>query len=211
MPHFTNASEKLSARYKNKAVHGGNHAPSAADWWKNDDTLDRQGVSPSRPNGHGICKGVASTWVIEFLNTVSEATSARRYEQYYTNFLRFQATMVKDYGKHIDSHVARFAEKGLDTGIVEVKQIATVKLTDADVPAHGRWGAYISCWHHDIAIGGLWGTSGKAYINEPNTGLLGYEDLATALGDLDTYLDYRRNRKKKPATEPAKFWIYRAG
>jgi hypothetical protein len=211
MPHFAQAKPTLSARYQDKDKHGGNHAPSVADWFKNDDTLDRQGVSPGRPNGHGICKGIASSWVIAFLNNVADATDPKRYETYYTNFLRFQATMVKDFGGHIDAHADQFKKIGMGAGIKEIKQASIVKLGDSDVPGAGRWGAYISCWHHDIAAGGLWGMGSKLYINEPNTGLLGYDDKTKFLADLDAYLNHRRNRKRKPATEPAGFWIYKAG
>ncbi|WP_292943213.1 hypothetical protein [Novosphingobium sp.] len=210
MAHFANADPQLSCRYKNKATHGGNHAPSVADWFKNDDTLDRQGVSQGKPNGHGICKGTASSWVIAFLNGVRDSYTANTYEEFYTNFLRYQATMVKDFGKHIDSHVAQFKKLGVETNIKEYKSIKVVNLTKSDIP-DGRWGAYISCWHHDIACGGTWGTTGNSYICQPNTGLLGYTNYLTMLSDLGTYLDSRRSSKSKPATEPAGFWIYRPG
>lgn len=38
MPSFSNCTSNLSRRYQNKATHGGNHAPSVADWFKADDT-----------------------------------------------------------------------------------------------------------------------------------------------------------------------------
>lgn len=215
MVHFPNADPTLSRRYQNKDRHGGNHAPSVADWWKRDDTLDRQGTSPGKPNGHGICKGIASSWVIAFLNKVPDASDPARYEQYYTDFLRYQATMIKDFGKHIDSHVAQFRTLGVETNIKQVKQFWARSFAKKDMPG-GRWAAYISCWHHDIAIGGTKGGNimfggGKFYICEPNTGLLGYTSRTTMLGDLDAYLDYRRTNKKLPANEPAGFWVYRKG
>lgn len=211
MPHFPNANPKLSRRYQDKATHGGNHAPSAADWFKNDDTLDRQGVSKKSPNGHGICKGIASTWVIAFLNNVSEATDPARYEDYYTNFLRYQATMVKDFGKHLDSHVAQFEKLGMPTNIKEIKQFKTAELVETDIPSAGRWACYISVWHHDIACGGTWGTNAELYINEPNTGLLGYDVKADFFSDLDDYISGRRVKKHLAVTEQAGFWMYRPG
>jgi hypothetical protein len=215
MANFPNADPALSCRYQDKKTHGGNHAPSVADWWKNDDTLDRQGVSPGKPNGHGICKGTASSWVIAFLNNVPEASDPKLYEKYYTDFLRYQATMIKDAGKHIDSHVAQFKKLGVDTNIVQVKQFQAASFKKSDMPS-GRWGAYISVWSHDIAIGGTKGggvviTGGKFYICEPNTGLLGYTSRTTMLSDLDAYMAARRASKQKPATEPAGFWVYRKG
>ncbi len=210
MSHFKNADPTLSCRYKHKKTHGGNHAPSVADWFKNDNTLDRQGVSQGKPNGHGICKGTASSWVIAFLNGVRDSYDPGTYEEYYTNFLRYQATMVKDFGNHIDSHVAQFKKIGVDTKIKEFQQVKAVNLTDKNIP-NGRWASYISCWHHDIACGGLWRPNGKHYIVEPNTGLLGYRSYVTMLADLGEYLNHRRAGKGKPATEPAGFWVYRPG
>lgn len=215
MPKFARQNLTLSCPFTEEGLedHGGNHAPSAADWWKNDDTLDRQGVDKKRPNGHGICKGVSSSWVIAFLNGVAEATDPDRYERYYADFLRFQGTMVKDFGKHIDSHVDQFSKLGISTNITQVKKFETVDLAEADVPAFGRWGAYISCWHHDIAIGGTWGTGAKLYINEPNTGLHGYDVKASFFADLNEYIAGRRaNPKKKlKANAPAGYWLYKPG
>jgi hypothetical protein len=208
MPTFPKAVVKLSRRYQNKNTHGGNHAPSVADWFKNDDTLDRQGVDPGRPNGHGICKGTSTSWVIAFLNGVAEATDPSRYEDYYTNFLRYQATMVKDFGKDIDAHVAQFSKLGVSTGITKVKSFTGVNLGLLDIPT-GRWGCYMSVWSHDIAAGGAWGKDGRLYICEPNTGLLGYDKVADFLSDLSGYIANRRTSKHLPATEPAGFWIYR--
>lgn len=218
MANFQNAEPNLSCRWQNKSTHGGNHAPSVADWWKKDDTLDRQGVSPGKPNGHGICKGTASSWVIAFLNKVPEAIDPNRFEQYYTDFLRYQGTMTKDFGKHIDSHVAQYSKLGIETNVHQVKQSQIVDLTAADLPGHGhghgfgihRWGAYISCWHHDIAIGQRVGFSGAFYIVEPNTGLLGYSTISPFLQDLNAYIGGRRTSKGKGANAGAGYWFYQA-
>jgi hypothetical protein len=208
MAQFTNAVAKLSRRYQNASTHGGNHAPSVADWFKNDDTLDRQGVDGARPNGHGICKGTATSWVIAFLNNVAEATDPSRYEDYYANFLRYQATMVKDFGGHIDKHVAQFSQLGVKAGISKIRSFKAVDLALADIP-DGRWGIYMSVWSHDIAAGGTWGSTGRFYICEPNTGLLGYDKVTDFLADLNAYIAGRRTTKGKPATERAGFWMYR--
>jgi hypothetical protein len=179
-----------------------------ADWWRNDDTLRRQGVMAGKPNGHGICKGTSTSWVVAFLNNVPEATDPARYEQYYADFLRYQATMVKDFGSNIDSHVAKFSNLGVDTGITKIKSFEAVNLQSADLP-NGRFGIYMSVWHHDIAAGGAWGSNGRCYICEPNTGLLGYDKAANFLADLNAYIASRRRANRHPTTEPAGFWIYR--
>lgn len=210
MAGFDKSVPSMTRRYQNKHTHGGNHAPSVADWFKGDDTLDRQGTSGGRPNGHGICKGTASAWVTAFLNGVPEAVDPERYEDYYTNFLRYQATMTKDFGGHIDRHVAQLAKLGVDAGIVQARKFEAAALTEAHIP-QGRWGAYISVWHHDIAAGGTWGTGSKLYIVEPNTGLLGYNNKVSFFSDLDAYISSRRSRKRLPPTEKAGFWIYRPG
>jgi hypothetical protein len=214
MANFPNAVPELSARYQNKHVHGGNHAPSVADWFKNDDTLDRQGVSHGKPNGHGICKGVASGWVIAFLNKVPDSIDPARFEQFYTDFLRYQGTMIKDFGKHIDSHVAQFSKLGVETNIHQVsqKQIVTLRAKDCPTssgPFGHRWGAYISCWHHDIACGTRAGKNRLYYIMEPNTGLLGYRSETDFLGDLNAYIAGRRE-SKGVGDAPAGYWFYQA-
>ncbi len=210
MASFSRAKASLSCRYKNKATHGGNHAPSASDWFKNDDTLDRQGVSKGKPNGHGICKGTASAWVIAFLNGVKEASDASRYEAFYTDFLRYQATMIKDFGKHIDSHVSQLGKLGVQTHVEQIRQFKAVRLTKDDLPSR-RWGTYISVWHHDIAAGGegrrFFG-SRKFYIVEPNTGLLGYDSQSDMLADLNEYIESRRTKKGLDSTAEAGFWLY---
>lgn len=209
MAHFQQADQAMSCRYQQKHTHGGNHAPSPSDWFRNDDTLDRQGISPGKPNGHGICKGTASSWVIAYLNKVKDATDPALYEAYYRDFLRYQATMVKDFGKHIDSHVAQFSKLGIATHVKQKEQFQAVTLTRSKVP-FGRWAAYMSVWHHDIAIGGTFGSIGNLYIVEPNTGLLGYKKWSHFTADLHAYLDHRRNSKGKPLTTPAGFWMYKA-
>lgn len=210
MSRFTKCKPSLSRKYQNKQMHGGNHAPSVADWFRNDDTLDRQGISAGKPNGHGICKGVASAWVIAFLNGVREATDSSLFEQYYTDFLRYQATMIKDFGKHIDSHVAQLNKLDLKPNVKEYKNFQAPSLRAEDIP-NGRWGIYMSVWQHDIAAGGTWGTGGKQYIVEPNTGLLGYDSITDFLHDLNEYIDSRRTKKNKQSTDPAGFWIYQTG
>ena len=163
---FRRATPSLTAKFQNKSIHGGNHAPSASDWFAGDDTLDRQGVMEGSPRGHGICKGVASSWVIALINGVDEATSASAYESYYTNFLRFQATMIKDAGGHIDSHVASLSEMNVDPKIqhISTKDIST--FSSSDIPnTSKRWGAYISVWGHDIAIGSDCGKRKKPFKN----------------------------------------------
>ncbi len=206
MPNFLHASSTLSGKLLNKNIHGGNHAPKPGDWWANDDTLARQGPEKGRPKGHGICKGVASSWVIAFLNGNTEASDGSKYEEYYTNFLRFQATMIKDFGKHIDSHVSKMADLHLDANINVGQKLELVEFEERYIPA-GRWAAYISVWHHDIAIGGKWGASSTLYINEPNTGLMVYSDKRHFLADLKAYISKRRHSKKLPANEKAGFWV----
>ncbi|MEK6236944.1 MAG: hypothetical protein N2C14_19725, partial [Planctomycetales bacterium] len=77
----------------------------------------------------------------------------------------------------------------------------------------GKWAAYMSVWHHDIAIGGVWGSGGKLYINEPNTGVHGYGGKtgnANFLSDLNAYVQSRRDGKTTVAnTDPAHYWFYR--
>lgn len=216
---FGKATPSLTAKFQNKAIHGGNHAPSAADWFGGDDTLDRQGVMADSPRGHGICKGVASSWVIALINDVDDATNAATYESYYTNFLRFQATMIKDAGGHINSHVASLSEMNVDPNIQHIETKDISRFSSGDIPKTGRrWGAYISVWGHDIAIGSDCGksknpfksrSSDAFFINEPNTGLLGYQNKNDFIFDLNEYLAARRVKKKKNMNATGAFWFYK--
>lgn len=205
---FDRAVPSMSRRYQDKKTHGGNHAPSVADWFKNDDTLDRQGKSKKSPNGHGICKGVASSWVIAFMSDVRQATDASQFEDYYANFLRYQATMIKDFGKHIDSHLAQLSKIGMGTTLREYKIFKKADFTIRDGHLHAKWAAYLSVWHHDIAIGSSHGSTGPFYIVEPNTGLLGYSSPDGFVSDLNDYISSRRKKKTLPPTEEAGYWMY---
>lgn len=216
---FERATPSLTVKFQNKAIHGGNHAPSASDWFTGDDTLDRQGIMDGKSKGHGICKGVASSWVIAFINGVDEAASAGLYESYYTNFLRFQATMIKDAGKHINSHVASLSEMNVDPKIQHISTKDISIFSGSNIPnTSKRWGAYISVWGHDIAIGSDCGRSKNSfknrssdafYINEPNTGLLGYERKNDFINDLNEYLAARRVKKNKSMNATGAFWFYK--
>lgn len=213
---FGNSTPELTCVYKEKGTHGGNHAPSVADWFKNDDTLDRQGKSAGSPNGHGICAGVSTAWVIAFLNGVRDASDPALYEKYYTDFLRYQATMIKDWkstkpdslqGVGIPTHLKVFKKFGMDPGVRDYKIVEAVSFSERDGHLHARWAAYCSCWHHGIAIGGSHGSSGPFYIVEPNTGLHGYQYKEACFNDLNEYIAGRRQAKATPDA-PAKLWVY---
>jgi hypothetical protein len=219
---FPKCDPELSCKYRNKGTlaeetegskaHTGNHAPAPSKWgWdKNnlqDDTLSRQG-------GHGICKGLASAWVIAFVSEVREATDAKEFETYFTNFLRFQGTYIKDYGKHIEGHLNQFAKLGMPTMLRPYFEGKDLERVTADGQhfrtghLHALWAAYLSVWGHDIAVGSLHGSTGPFYILEPNTGLLGYHAATAFADDLNGYLDARRTKKGKPLTANFKMWCY---
>ncbi len=210
MAHFQHSEPTYTARYVNADVHGGNHAPSSDEWWDDDDTLDRQGVDLRRPRGHGICKGIASSWVMAFLNGENAATNPAQYESYFANVLRYQATFTKDYGGHIDGHIEQMKALNLPPNVKVVKQIDLENFTE-DVIPNGRWAAYVSVWKHDIAIGGKWGAESTLYINEPNTGLLGYKNKAHFFEDLNRYIAHRRRRRCNVPGGKARFWICQSG
>jgi len=221
---FPKCSNDLTCKYQNKgtlqqeqaglAPHTGNHAPAPANWGAQDDTLSRQGVTPGSPRGHGICKGLASAWVVAFMSGVQETFKPDKFESYFTNVLRFQATYIKDYGKHIDSHLNQIAKIGQPLMLrpyFEGKELARVTADGQhfrDGHLHARWAAYLSVWKHDIAIGSLHGSTGPFYILEPNTGLMGYHSALDFASDLNGYLDARRASKGKPLTEKFKMWCY---
>ena len=139
------------------------------------------------------------------------------FEAYYTNFLRYQATMIKDYqatkpdspqGKHIDTHLKVLEKFGMKTTLREYKIFQLDTFTERDGHLHAKWAAYVSVWHHDIALGGSHGSSGPFYIVEPNTGLLGYAYAEPFVKDLNEYISSRRTKKGLPQTEKAGFWVY---
>jgi hypothetical protein len=106
--------------------------------------------------------------VIAFLNNVPDASDTSLFHSYFTNFLRFQGTYIKDYGKHIDSHLVQLIKLGMtDPGVRLIKQFESTTISENQVVRY-TWGAYVSVWKHDIAFGYR---GGKFYIMEPNFGL----------------------------------------
>jgi hypothetical protein len=178
-------------------VRGENHPPEADAWGTKDDTLSRQG-------GHGICKGLATAWVIAFLNQVSESSDVNAFGSYFRNVLQFQGTYIKDFGKHIDSHLVQMIKMKVDTGVHQVKQYETTNLETTQLPGH-TWGAYLSVWKHDIAMGYR---RPNYYIMEPNFGLFVYGDKANFVNDGRRLIEARRARKHKGQDAKIGVWMY---
>ncbi len=174
-----------------------NNPPDQADWGGQDDTLTRQG-------GHGICKGLATAWVIAFLNGVEGASDLDQFPAYFLNVLKFQGTYIKDYGKHIDSHLIQMAKFGFRSGLRRIKEIKPTSLRASDLVGY-NWGCYASVWKHDVAFGRR---SGKFYIMEPNFGLFRYQDQSTFLLDANELIEARRARKHKGPNDSVGLWFY---
>lgn len=187
--------------------HLANHAPLKEDWFADDDTLERQGQEKDRKKGHGICKGVSTAWVVAFMSGVRDATAPDLFNTYYKNYLRFQATMIKDYGDHIPQHLEQFAKIGMPTTLREYRVFEKEAFEIRDGHMHAQWAAYCSVWHHDIAFGSSHGSTGPYYIVEPNTGLLGYTSCSPFLSDLNKYIEKRRSDKNLDGAK-AGFWVY---
>lgn len=182
---------------KTKVVSRKNKPPTIADWGVGDDTLDRQG-------GHGICKGLATAWVIALVNGVADARSPALFSRYFNEVLRFQGTYIKDYGKHMDTHVAQLSKMGSDPNVRLIKKSDLRTIQSGDLPS-GNWGAYISIWQHDIAIGSY---NNDFFIMDPNCGLLGYNRW-TFLQGIQSLIEGRRARKHKGPMDTIGVWFYR--
>jgi hypothetical protein len=195
---FHNCVEILTRRWQDKALHGGNKAPK--DWWAGDHTLQSKA-------GRGICKGIASGWVTAFLNQVPESVDAERFEQYYKEFLRFQATFITDYGRHIGGHLDRMAALSVPSNIQVANVVRGENVELTHIPA-GRWAAYVRVWRHDIALGGTWGHTGRFYIVEPNQGLFGYTFCPSWMDDVNSYIRYRQ-MEKNPTDRDVEFHFCR--
>ncbi|MGK0358325.1 MAG: hypothetical protein ACI9U2_000609 [Bradymonadia bacterium] len=196
MKYYDGAIAKSSPS-KTTVVTSRNSPPSSGNWGASDDTLDRQG-------GHGICKGLATAWVIALVNGVAEARTPELFRRYFIDVLRFQGTYIKDYGKHIDGHVAQLSKMGSDPNVRFIRKVDLQTIRSGDLPA-GNWGAYISIWKHDIAIGSY---NGDFYIMDPNCGLLGYNRW-TFLQGVQSLIEGRRARKNKGPMDTIGVWFYR--
>lgn len=193
---------KYSNASGSKRVKGQNNPP----------TMER--ISTNDPNdallkqqGHGICKGLASTWVIAFLNDVEESFNPEKFEDWFTGFAKFQGTYIKDSGGHIDKHLAQIEESGVYTGVIVEKAITRTKLSSDDFPKNHPWAAYCSIWKHDIAFGYMGEHSGNYYIMEPNDGLYIYDDEHKFLEDANGYIEERRSLKKKKPEDSLGLWF----
>ena len=160
-----------------------------------------EGIDREDPNdafvlqqGHGICKGLASSWVIAFLNGVSEASDAKRFAEWF-EIARLHGTEIKNAGGHIDQHVAKIEAANVMTGVKVQSRIDVSTVEEAQFP-QAPWATYCSIWKHDIAFGAD-SVSGRFYIMEPNDGLAIYKDRVTFLADLKAYVEDRRRVKGK--------------
>ncbi|MGI3900408.1 MAG: hypothetical protein ACRYGP_23685 [Janthinobacterium lividum] len=148
--------------------------------------------------GHGICKGLASSWVIAFLNRVSEASDAKRFAEWF-EIARLHGTEIKNAGGHIDQHIAKIEAANVMTGVNVQSRIDASTVAEAQFPK-APWATYCSIWKHDIAFGAD-SVSGRFYIMEPNDGLAIYKDRETFLADLKAYIEDRRKVKGKQPNE----------
>lgn len=178
-------------------VRHSNAPPDAADWGTQDDTLQRQG-------GHGICKGLATAWVIGLLNGVNECSDVVSFANYFHQVLRFQGTYIKDFGRHMDSHLVQLSKMKASAGLRLISQVRRPSLVAGDLVGY-NWGAYASVWKHDIGFGRR---AGRFYIMEPNFGLFRYDNQGNFLTDTNLLIEARRNRKHKGPGDEIGLWFY---
>jgi len=174
-----------------------NKPPKAAKWGTADDTLVRQG-------GHGICKGLATAWVIALLSDVREARDKAKFAKYFKEVLRFQGTYIKDFGGHMDAHVTQLKKMSADPGVRLLKKTEPKTLEMGDLPS-GNWGAYVSVWKHDVAFGAHTGTY---FIMDPNCGLIGFSNKWKFIQGAQSLIEGRRKRKNKAPEDTIGIWFF---
>jgi len=174
-----------------------NNPPPVASWGTADDTLVRQA-------GHGICKGLATAWVIALLSGQKEAHEKGSFRKYFTEVLKFQGTYIKDFGQHMDGHVKQLKKMSADPGVRLLKKITPKTLEMSDVPS-GNWGAYVSVWKHDVAFGSY---NNKYYVMDPNCGLIGFSNKWKFVAGAQSLVEGRRTRKNKGPDDTIGIWFY---
>jgi len=149
--------------------------------------------------GHGICSGMTTTWVIGFLGTQAGANDVREFEAYFDNVLRFQGAYLKENGGRIEKQLEAVLKEKLDH---DCKKLTASKGKDVKaltIPDKGDWGAYLAVWGHATGIGCK---KGLYYIMDPNYGLFEYKSKEDWLADIGIYVEARRKLKKmKPEDE----------
>ena len=158
--------------------------------------------------GHGICSGITSAWIVSVLNAnkVPGATQTGKFEPLFLNVLRYQGAYFKELHGKADNMLetcgAAMITNGTSDGVVNTRV-----LTQAQLPGHGWWAAYVSMRGHAIGIGKY----GDLYlIMEPNFGLFSYETLGKFLTDLADLVDsFMTFKHPHSPAKRAKFIFYK--
>jgi hypothetical protein len=158
-----------------------------------------------KQQGHGICKGLTTAWVIAFLNGVDEASNPASFSDWFTGIAKWQGTYIKDAGGHIDKHLQLIEKTGMLTGVVVDHVVAVQSLSSSDFPRTTPWAAYCSIWHHDIGFAA--DGRGNFYIMEPNDGLYVYDSQSEFIADSNGYVADRRVAKSKTNGETFGLWF----
>lgn len=198
MPYYFDGAIAAGTNALSCIVYNENSPPTQTNWGGGDDTLTRQG-------GHGICKGLATAWVIALLNGERGARDAGLFRSYFTNVLKFQGTYIKDFGKHMDTHVRKLEAMGQSTHLKLIKQRDKVNLHARNLP-NGNWGCYVSVWKHDVAFGHYGHTY---FIMDPNCGLIGFRHRRDFLTGANALIEGRRARKNKGPNDTVGLWFFR--
>ncbi|MBZ4418482.1 hypothetical protein [Myxococcus sp. RHSTA-1-4] len=170
---------------------------------KGDGGVDEQ--TQETLEGHGICSGMTTTWLIGFLNNRADASDPAQFQDYFMNVLRFQGAYLKESGGRADSQLDELAKAHLDHGL-KALSVATAKVADGKLPfPKSPWAAYVSIWGHAIGIGER---DGKWYMMDPNYGLFVYSGRDTFLADFSAIVEARRTKKGKGPNDTIKLLFY---
>jgi hypothetical protein len=172
----------------------------------------RDRISTTDPNdgllkqqGHGICKGLTTAWVIAFLNGVDETSNPGTFGEWFTGIAKFQGTYIKDAGGHIDQHLQLIEKTGMLTGVRVDHVVSVTSLSATNFPRTTPWAAYCSIWQHDIGFAA--DGRGHFYIMEPNDGLYVYDSESKFIADANGYVGDRRTAKGKTNGESFGLWF----
>lgn len=186
---FNRASQGAVVVHMNNAPKGDGGVDQAAQ-----ETLD----------GHGICSGITSTWVIGFVNGNEGAHDTREFTDYFRNTLRFQGAYLKEVGGRIKTHLEEILKAKLEPNVKKAAYLHEKKAEDLKLPSND-WAGYAAIWHHAVGIGSA---GGKFYIMDPNYGLYKYEDKEHFVADLGVLVEARRKRKEKDDEDKIKVFCY---
>lgn len=152
----------------------------------------------------GICSGITTSWMIQFLNRIAEARQEDLFKANY-DVTRFQGAYFKElHGKapeHLDA-----LRNVMEHNLSELNAQEKRDVTELTLPDQTQWAAYVSAWGHAIGVGRY---DSEYFMMDPNYGLFRYTSKENFLTDFQAFVEARADRKNKSDDAKIKCIFYK--